>query len=659
MKFRRMIAPFKTFLFLTLILSLSVTALAYEEAPMLKEKVEAGELPPVDERLPEDPLVIEPVDKVGKYGGTWTRFSTDEEWAHFRMSLDGDKFIRWTKDALGNAPNLLTDWESNEDRTVWTLHFRKGVKWSDGEPFTVDDVLFWWEEMALNEEHSEVVPKWAISGGKTMEMVKVDDYTLKFEYVAPYPLLVEWLCMYPWISPGFISVPEHYMKQFHPDYSDKYQDFEIFEEKQEWWHNVERPVLNAWIPVQEQAGKRLVMERNPYYYAVDTAGNQLPYIDKINVRYVADNEVFKLKVAQGESDMQIRPGVLTLRDVATLKANENKNNFKTLMWDSGSGTGPLYYPNRNHPNPEKAELYRNPKFLKALSYAINRDRVNKMIYYGTGFNTTGTFSPKTPFFNRSELGKETYKKWRDLAVEYDPEKSASLLDEIGIVDQDGDGWRDLPSGKELKLRIDTDSEANIRYTDCGEIVKENWREVGLKTIVNPIDGSQIQVMQSNGTIDIRNSWEVGGVPTIVGFPHWLVPIDNGRWAPLYGVWYRIKGTAEEGAELDKKPRDRTPPRAEPPAGGPVAQLQELYDEARSATTIEKMDEIVAQMIDIHIEHGPFIIGTVAGYPRIGVVKDRMKNVPDVEQLAQGGWINPWNVCYIAIINPDQFYIDEG
>ena len=643
---------------LALIFSLSTAAFAYEEAPMLKEKVEAGELPPVEERLPENPLVIEPLREIGKYGGTWHRFGTAENWAFFREALIGHSFTRFVDDGLRLIPNLLESWESNEDKSVWTLHFRKGVKWSDGEPFTVDDVLFWWNDMVLHPGHTAPLFDMYKSAGEVMEMQKVDDFTLKYVFSAPAPLLIKRIAINPKTGQfGHQVVPSHYLKQFHPDYSEEYDTFETFDEKREYWHNVDCPVLTAWMPVKEESGKRIVFERNPYYYAVDTEGNQLPYIDEVNVRYLADNEIFKLKLINGESDMQIRPGTLGIRDIATLKANANKHNYRTLLWDSGSGTGPVYYVNQNHPDPEKQSLYQNSKFLKALSHAIDRNKIQKMIFYNQGYPTTGTFSSKDVEYHRTEEGKEIFKQWRDLAVEYDPDKAAGLLEEIGVVDQNGDGWRETPSGKELKLRIDTDSGASERYMDTTETVKAAWRGVGLKTIVNPVDGSKISVMETNGTFDIRNSWEVANPHNHLLNGRWLVPIDNQRWAPLYGAWDKVRGTEKEGTELDKDPRDRTPPRVKPPQGSPIDRLQKIHKKAVSEPDPLERDKLVFEMIRIHMEHGPFFIGTVADYPRVGVVKNYMKNVPTRDELPLGGFVNPW-FMYIGGVTPPQFYIDK-
>lgn len=640
------------------ILAFSTIAFAYNEAPMLSEKVKAGKLPPVDERLPKNPMVIKPFKEVGKYGGTWHRYTNNQDFAYIRMVMYGFSFIRWVDDGLGLEPGLVDSWESNEDKTVWTFHFREGLKWSDGHPFTVDDVLFWWEDMVLNEEHSDVPPDWAIAGGELVKMEKLDDYTLRFKYTVPAPLLPERLAMWPNAGIGPRNVaPKHYLKQFHPKYNPEYTDFEVFEEKQEWWTNPDCPVLSEWMPVEYKAADKLVLERNPYYYGVDTEGNQLPYIDRIEVQFVEDLEVVKLKVINGQTEMQLRP-YIPLTDLALLKQNARQGNYKVFLWDSGSGSGPIFYPNWNHPDPDKLKLYRNQKFRAALSHAIDRKRIQKMIFFGLGELTTATFSPKAIEYHRSEEGKKIYKEWRDAYVAYDPEKAKKLLDEIGVVDKDGDGWRDMPNGKELTLRIDADAEASKEYVQTNEMVKANWEAIGLKTIINPVDGSNLTVMNQTATFDIRDSWELGDGPNHLVYPQWLVPIGPDRWAPLYGRWYSVQGTPAATEELDKAPRDRTPPREKPVPSGPVDRLQKIYDKAKIEPDTQKRDQLVFDMIRIHIEEGPFLIGTVADYPRPVVVSNRMRNVPDGKELPLGGFVNPWIVVYPAITMPAQYWLAD-
>ncbi len=639
------------------VVALSSVALAYNEAPMLSEKVKAGLLPPVDERLPENPMVIKPLREVGKYGGTWVRQGMDRNWAHVRMLMYGHSPIRWEDDGMAIVGNWVEKWESNADRTLWTLHVRKGIKWSDGAPMTANDFMFWWNDMVLNNEMSDPVPDMFISGGETAEITAPDDYTIQVKFAETAPLLPERLAM--WVNGGHgerMIVPAHYLKQFHPDYSDA-EDFEVFEEMMEWWFNPECPVLTEWMPVQHEVSRRLILERNPYYYAVDTAGNQLPYIDRIEVNMVEDLEVIKLKILNGEADMQVRPYLAT-SDLSMMKKGEASGNFKVLLWDSGSGTGPIFYPNWTHPDPDKKELYRMPEFRRALSLAINRPRMQKMLYFGLGEITTGTFSPKAAEYNRTEEGAATFQEWKTAYSDYDPERAKKLLDSIGVVDTNGDGWREMPNGKPLSVRIDRNAATNRTDTQANEMVKADWEAIGVRTLLNPVDGSQMTLFDSSGTFDWHDSWELGDGPNHLVFPQWIVPIDVSRWAPLNGGWYSVQGTSKEGTELDKAPRDRSPVREQPEAGGPVERLQKLYDLAKVEPDEARRDELVLEMIRIHIEEGPFFIGTVANYPRIVVVSNKMKNVPDKDDLALGGFVNPWIVPYPAVTNPAQYWMAD-
>ncbi len=654
-------------IFISLILvftfSLGVMAISEKQAPELQRLVSDGELEPLAERLPEEPLVIEPYHEIGSYGGTWTKFDNSETFAWQRQVMYGWSPIRWINDTQDMAPNLLTDWVPNEDQSVWTLYFRKGIKWSDGEPLTVDDFLFWWKDLALNTEYPESEPPFTIAGGEVMQATKLDDFTVELEFVAPNPLLPSRLAN--WVNGGigpFFAAPKHYLSQFHPDYSDEYDSYETIEEKIEWWINIECPVLTEWMPVDSETGSHLVLERNPYYYAVDTEGNQLPYIDQIRVEYIMDSEVFRLKVASGESEMIITPNILTVEDISLLHANSEQYDYEVLLWDTGTGAGPAYTLNRNHPDDQKRDLYNTREFSLALSHAINRDRINRMIFYDTAFTTTGTISPKAVEYHRTEEGQQIFEEWRDLAKSFEPQKSEDLLDEIGIVDQNGDGWRQFPDGDEIILRIDAGTNFPPHIIDSIQLVKENWEDIGLETIINTVDGAQLGVMQENAEFDIR-TWP-GGVPDGANhlvYPQWIAPVGIGsqRWAPLYGTYFSIKGTArEERIDWDKPPRERTPPLAKPDDDSPQVRLNELYEKAITTPDWEERDAIVREMIRVHMEEGPFFIGTVANYPAPGIVKNNMKNVPRAEDLPTGGYYNGWAVPTPAPYKPMQYFIEE-
>ncbi len=629
------------------------------EAPQLHEKVEAGELPPLEERLPTEPRVLQTFDTVGTYGGTWHRFDTSLY--HVGLAMYGHSPVWWVNDGLGKEPGLAKSWESNEDKTEWTFHFREGTKWSDGEPFTVDDIIFWYEDMALNQDYSEQVPAWLKANGEVAELEKVDDYTIIFKFAAPSPLFVDFMSMWPkgpFYTGETLLVPSHYMKQFHPDYSDEYDNFDIFDEKLQWRDNAETPVLNPWMPVSVEPGVSMVMERNPYYYVVDQAGNQLPYIDRIEITLVENHEVAMLKVFGGEAEICGRPCKYhDLSNMAAYRQNETTGGYTASLWDGGSGSIPVWVPNWNHPDPAKQEVFRTPQFRRALSHALDREKIQKTLFFGTGELSTGTFSPKAVEYSSSDRGAELYEQWRDLAVTYDLELAGSLLDEIGVVDADGDGWRDLPDGSPLELRLDFDAASSATYVEANEILVEGWQAAGINSTLNPIPGEEMTAISTSADFDIKLYGELGDGPNHLVYPAWLVPIESDRWAPLYGAWYATEGTEAEGTELDLDPRDRTPPREEPDADDPVARLQELYKQAQSEPDDAKRLELTLDMIQIHVDEGPFFFGALANTPTIVAFQNNVGNVPTREQLGTGGFTNPWIMVYFGIIHPEQFFFE--
>lgn len=645
---------------LLLVLGSSSAWAQYNESPMLQELVEAGVLPPVEQRLPAEPLVIEPVHGIGEYGGTWYSMAPPFGWFGItRMSMYGHSPVRWVDDGLGIEPNWVQSWESNDDATIWTLHMRQGIRWSDGVPFSGHDFMFWWEDMALDPEMSETVPDMFIAGGRPADISLVDDFTIQIEFAQPAPLLLQHLAIIlnTGIAGPRLIVPAHYLIQFHPRYTEDYQTYETLEDKADWTQHLDSPLLTEWIPVAHAPGEYVKFERNPYYYAVDPDGNQLPYIDHRHVSINMDYEVLQLHLMDGQMDFHLRP-YLGLTALTAMLENQEAGDYEVLQWSSGSGTGPMFFPNWNHPDEARRELYREPDFLRALSLAINRGRIQNTLFFGLGRQTTGTLSAKAVEYTRHPQGSELFDEWVESYVAFDPERAKGMLDALGVVDLNGDGWRDMPDGEPLTLRVDYSTEADQTTMMTTEMVKADWEDIGLKVDMNPLSNEMFFMTQMNASFDVMNSWEVGDGPDHIVYPQWIVPIDGFRWAPLYGSWYQQMqfGTAHDQDELE--PRDRMPPREQPDPEGPVARLQALYDRAKLETDESVRDDLAMQMVRIHIDEGPFFIGTVADLPQIVVRSNAMRNVPYPEDLAQGGFVNPFIMSYPAIVNPAQFWLDR-
>jgi len=290
----------------------------FSESPMLRTKVAAGELPSVEKRLPEEPIVIKPAEEIGQYGGTWRMVSVGRsnlEW-HVGQFIGYEQLVRGAPDYSSVIPNIAKSWDVSDNGRVFTFYLRKGMKWSDGMPFTADDIMFWYEDVILNKELTPAFPDWLKVTGEPGKVEKIDDYTVRFVFAKPYGIFLDELAR--GIRETF--QPKHYMKKFHPRYTsvEKLEKmtkeagfdnwFELFGDKNDFWGNPERPTLYAWrILIPFGVGTRVELERNPYYWKIDTDGNQLPYIDKVAVSIVTQPEIAELKGVSGEIDLQATP----------------------------------------------------------------------------------------------------------------------------------------------------------------------------------------------------------------------------------------------------------------------------------------------------------------------------------------------------------------
>lgn len=630
----------------------------YNESPMLSDMVNAGTLPNVDERLPANPLVLSPLHQVGEYGGTMQiNHTTLGNWWH--ECQYGHSPLRWIDDGLGIAPGMVAEWESNDDASEWTLYFRRNLKWSDGEPCTVDDVLYWWNDMVNNVEHPDSPPDFGQAGGELAQFTKVDDTTLRISYVAPSPLTEGRLAMWvnAGIGPRWIA-PAHYLKQFHPDYSDA-RDFEEHDQMMIFRENPDCPTLTSWMCESFEPGLQRMWIRNPYYYAVDTAGNQLPYIDRMRETAIENKETQVLTVLNGELDFVPHgSGGIRLGDLATILEGAEAGNYHVELWDCGGGTGPCWFFNNDNPDEALRELHRTPKFKQAISHCIDRAAVQRIKYFGYGELTTGTHSPKCREFTFSEEGQDVYERQRDSYKDFDIELAKSLLDEIGMVDANGDGFRDRPDGERYELRVDFPANTADVDIQVLEVIAPGWEEAGLRVILNPMAPGDFDTMWQAGEGNFRYPWGVGDGPNHLLYPSWLVPNEPARWSPLSGRRLMFVGHALEGTELDKDPWDREPPRFHSSEvdliGDAVWRLQELLQAAIIEPDEIKRHEMVWEMIDIHIDEGPFTIGTVANEPLPIIISNELLNVPAREELALNGFICPWIIPSPAITNPETY-----
>ncbi len=513
----------------------------YGEAPILAALVRKGELPPVDDRLPVDPMVVD-LESIGVYGGELYYPSTYTYAMNVWIRESLTMFKKGTQDPI---PSLARAVEVSSDGRDFTFYLREGHKWSDGEPFTADDLLFWWNDIITFEDFTSAPPTWMKSGGELATMEKIDDTTVVFRFAEPYPLFPKILAFRG--AYEFERVPKHYLKQFHPNYTDtdtleRLADRGDFDSWAQLFQseyssdNPECPTVTAWDLTTRWPESRMIWERNAYYYKVDQAGNQLPYIDRVVSEQVANSELAILKVLDGQTDFQYK--FMGFDNYPMLKENEDAGGYRVLQWQNCEGWICAHV-NQNFDDPVKGEILRNKEFRYALSYAMNRDRINELLTFGMA-----DISQIHPL----ELDIYYDPSFGDTALDYDVAEANRLLDRIGLSERDKDGYRLMPNGKRLELTIETfDFESGAQAVEYYELVAEDWDEIGIKTTTKLISSELLRQRWENGQVDVAG-YTAGGVPGYAWdiSPGDYVPIEWNWYAPQWGFYYQSGG--KEGIE---------------------------------------------------------------------------------------------------------------
>jgi len=495
-------------------------------------------LPPVEQRLPSEPLIYAPYDSIGKYGGTLDVLSnaTEAGTSDF-LSVRHVNLVRYLDDLTTIVPNVAKDWKWNSDFTQLTFYLRKGHKWSDGHPFTAEDVKFWYDHLALDPKIMEKPKDYVMVGGKRMTVEVIDPQTVRFNLPAPKPGLLAHFAFS--FAQGF--QPKHFLGKYHPDLNpdaDKLAKQAGFENGlavikayygNSDWTDTPSPLLNApdkvaklpadVIPTLEShiyitdttEGRHLVA--NPYFHIVDTQGNQLPYINEQDEVYKNDNEIRILTLVNGEADYKAQS--LQLSSAPMLLENQEKGDYTIYLKPEITLSNMSF--NVTHPDKDKRKVFADLRFRQAMSMAINRDEINDVALFGQGTPKQYTgFSPLPDFVD---------KKWESYMIDYNPGKAKSLLDQIGMKDNDGDGFRELPSGKKLVL--------NMNFSTQGidpqivEMVGQNWAEVGIQTTVKEVTPDEYRSAQSSNQLDV-GMWRSSQPLSIVMGNNelWVPPFEN-------------------------------------------------------------------------------------------------------------------------------------
>lgn len=605
------------------------------EPPVLQGAVDAGELPPITERLPAVPLLVDLEGEdleTGQYGGTLRTLIARARDIRLMSVYGYARLMGYTPD-LDLVPDLLLAVDVVDDR-VYTLHLRPGHKWSDGEPFTTEDFRYWWEDVANNEELSPSGPPAELLVDGEPPIVDVlDAVTIRYTWAEPNPAFLDALAR---ARPVFIYSPSHYMKRFHIDYGNADEIAAAVEEGNvsSWaalhnrldnlyrMDNPDLPTLQPWVNTTAPPANRFVFRRNPFFHRIDAGGRQLPYIDEVALT-VADGRLIPAMANAGETDLQSRG--LNFSDAAVLRSGEERSGYTTALWPDGKSAHFALYPNLNANDPVWRNLLRDARFRQALSMGIDRRIINQSLFFGLAAEGGNTMQPLSPLYRDNFF---------HMFASYSPDRANALLDELGLTRRGANNIRLLPDGRPLDIIIEAAGE-DAQEVDFLELVAETWSEIGVRALIRTSsrDVMRNRAYAGEALMTVWSGWD-NGVATPLMSPAELAPTrqDTLCW-PKWGQYFQTGGEAGEPINM---------------AEG--AELMSLYREWLDSESNAERERIWLRMLAIHAEQ-QFIIGVVSAVLQPVVVNNHLHNVPE-----QG--VYSWDPgAQFGMYHPDQFWFD--
>ncbi|KIN71188.1 ABC transporter substrate-binding protein [Sulfitobacter guttiformis] len=613
-------------------------ATAVSESSFWATEVRDGILPPAALRIPQEPLIVDLEAKgrtSGVQGGTLRTLVSRSKDIRQMVVYGYARLVGYAPD-YSLQPDLLRAVDVLDDRR-YTLHLRKGHRWSDGAPFTSADFAYWWNDVANNALITPSgPPEWMSIDGKMGTVTFPDAHTVVFEWEIPnssfLPLLAQ-------ASPPFIYRPSHYLKQYHGDYADpntliqeiqaaRVKSWPALHNKRDNMYkfdNPDEPTLQPWMNASGRPTSRNLFVRNPYFHRVDTKGTQLPYIDVVEMTVVGGGLV-AAKANAGEVDLQARG--LDFRDVAILKKGELEGgNYRTLLWANGAASQIAIYPNLNFRDPVWREVMRDVRFRRALSLGIDRRMINRALYFGIADEGGMTALSQSPLFDPDDLNA-----WSHMDIAH----GNRLLDEMGLTERMPNGIRKLPDGRPMEFVIETAGERQ-EEENALTIITDTWRDLGIRLIMRPLDRDILRnrIYAGTGMAAVWYGWD-NGLPSASTSPSYLAPTQQEFFAwPKWGQYYQTKGQAGEAPDMEAPKR-----------------LLDLQYEWDMTSDLAKRTAIWDEMLDIHAQQ-QFAIGVLSGAPQPVVVSRRLRNVPE-----KGIWAyDPGG--HFGIHRIDEFYFEDA
>ncbi len=603
------------------------------EPPLLAGRVTAGELEPMQGRLPLEPLVSTHDDKDVRYGGTMRLLFGKSKDIRQMVVYGYSRLVGYDLN-LELKADILKDFTVEEGR-IFTFHLREGHRWSDGHPFTSEAFRYYWQDIANNAGLSPFGPPQAmLVEAKPPRVDIIDELTVRYTWHKPNPVFLTKLAE---PRPMFIYAPGHYLRQYHESYNDpdvlaaKVKDsgrrnwvsLHHFSNRQYKLDNPELPSLHPWYNTTRKPAERFIFVRNPWFHRVDQHGRQLPYIDRVAINIV-DKSLIAAKTGSGESDLQGR--YLNLTDYTFLKESETRQQYHVYLWSKGTGAQAAIFPNLTSEDPVWRELARDVRFRRALSLGINRHEINQVIYFGLASESNNTVLPGSPLYRPA---------YQSAWAEYDPDQANALLDELGLDKRDKYGIRLMQDGRSMEVILHTAGEST-EETDILELIRDSWHNLGIKLLVNPSQREVFRqrVFSGHAMISMFSGID-NGLPSAAMSPEEFVPVDQSQlqWSQ-WGQFHETNG--EKGQEVDLPEALR---------------LMELYQKWQDSAELEDKQRIWGEILSIHSEQ-VYTLGIINRVPQPIVVSDRLKGVP-----VEGNY--SWSpTSFFGLYHPDTFWIDE-
>lgn len=586
-----------------------------KDPPFLQARVASGALPPLSARLPEKPLVMPVADTLGRHGGSWRMVLTG---ASDQQLLDRtvgyDNLVRFDPGWSKVIPHLAESYEVKDGARAFVFRLRKGHKWSDGQPFTADDILFFYEHVAQNRELMPSQPGWLRQKGKLASVTKLDDWTVEIRFPEPNGLFLQHMASRTgrWLT----FFPKHYATQFHAAFNKTNLDALVQEAKAaNWaklfaqkvgtpaepvaqWRNSEKPTLHAWLMKSPYSGAttRVTFERNPFYFATDSAGLQLPYFDEVACQVVQTAELTLLKAIGGEIDFQSRR--LSDSDKRpVLVENRDRGRYDFFEGVHSHMNDSVFFLNLTTTDPIKRALYNKRDFRIGLSLAIDRQEIIDAVYVGQGEPWQAAPRADTPFYD--EVAAKQF-------IKQDMQAANARLDAAGLTARDSDGFRLAGDGKRLSILLEL--AAGKSFEDTAQLMKRHLAKVGIDLTVRVIERSLYEKKRSGNELDAGMWNGEGGSFDILLDPRWYFPFNfESEFAVKWAYWFEGRPEGEEPPET-------------------VRRQMRLYEEIRSTAEPEKQIALMRQIIAIARDEF-YVMGIRLPEPSFGIVKRGMRNTP--------------------------------